>query len=209
MDPIKRLSSGSQPDTLSNRASWLLYSTEWSDDEDEGEDTNDINEDACSVFSEASLHKEVNRVLVKSSSSESLESWEDENVPWTKLTQENESWDTMVDSQGIILSQDGLTVLKSTLKQPETVPVVPKMYSQIEEDVSSEDTESEWGFLGSSQASTPRNEYSFFTEVTESTDKAADDSRGTTTVNDLSIDNVVDVSSESNSPVVEELSKQV
>ena len=209
MDPIERLSSGSQPDTLSNRASWLLYSTEWSDDENEGEEMNDIDEDACSVFSEASLHKEVNRVLVKSSSSESLESWEDENAPWTKLTQENESWDSMVDSQGIILSQDGLTVLKGTLKQPETVPVLPKMYSQIEEDVSSEDTESEWGFLGSSQASTPRNEYSFFTEVKESTDKATDDSRGTTTVNDLSIDNVVDVSSESNSAVVEELSKQV
>jgi hypothetical protein len=214
MDPIKRVSSGGQPDILSSKASWLLYSTEWSDDEEEeGVERSDANEDACSVFSEASLHKEVNRVLQKSSSSDSLESWEDENIPWTKLSQESESWDAMVDSQGIILSQDGLTVLKNTLKQSKPVKIVTKMYSQSEEDVSSEDTGSEWGFLGSSQVSTPRNEYSFFTEVEESTDMGTDESKGNATVSNSSavtVDTVVDKErTGTNDAAFEQLSDQV
>ena len=95
------------PDVLSHRASWLLYNPQWSD-EGEGDDTNRGQEDAESVYSENTLQDQVDQALEKSNSVNSLDIWEDgleyeTQEMWTRFSQDSDSWDAMVDPQGICL----------------------------------------------------------------------------------------------------------
>lgn len=155
-------SQGGQGDLLSSQAQHLLYNPEWSDEgeEDEGEDRG-ANEDIQSLYSEASLQQEVTRVLHTSGSQESIDGWDDDQ--WANFSQVSETWDAMVDPQGIMLSEDGLTVLSGTLNSREPVRLSRPISSEAED--SSDETDSEWGFLDTSRASTPRNEDALASEL--------------------------------------------
>lgn len=153
-------SEGGQGDVLSSHAQHLLYNPEWSD---EGEDRG-ANEDIQSVYSEASLQQELTRVLHSSESHESIDGWDEDQ--WDQFSQVSETWDAMVDPHGIMLSEDGLTVLSGTLDSKQPVHISRPSSSEAED--SSDETDSEWGFLDTSRASTPRNEDTLATEFARS-----------------------------------------
>ena len=147
---------------LSSQVQHLLYNPEWSDEgeEEEGEDR-DANEDIQSLYSEASLQQEVTRVLHTSESQESIDEWDDDQ--WANFSQVSETWDAMVDPHGIMLSEDGLTVLSETLNSRKSTRLSRPTSSEAED--SSDETDSEWDFLDTSRASTPRNEDALASEL--------------------------------------------
>ena len=174
---VTSLGATRQGDLLSSQAQHLLYNPEWSDEgEGEGEDRG-ANEDIRSVYSEASLQQELTRVLQTSGSEESINGWDDDQ--WAQFSQVSETWDAMVDPHGIMLSEDGLTVLSGTLNSRQPVQLLRPSSSEAED--SSDETDSEWGFLDTSRASTPRNEDNLAAELASShwTTAASRDTIGT------------------------------
>lgn len=146
---------------LSSQAEHLLYNPEWSDEGEDEEVEKGANEDIQSVYSEASLQQELTRVLHTSESQESIDAWDDDQ--WGQFSQISETWDAMVDHHGIMLSEDGLTVLSGTLNSRQPVQLSRPSSSETED--SSDETDSEWGFLETSTASTPRNEDTLAAEL--------------------------------------------